>query len=128
MAPNMAFWQANCDTTSPIYGPNLATAPFPVCFNLRGNSGRNVLIGPGLSNLDFSVFKNNYVRRISEDFNVQFRAEFFNVLNHTNFSVPVTPDNVTIFDSTGAPTGVAGLLTSTTTTAREMQFALKVIW
>src|SRR5207302_7015223 len=37
VAPNMAFWQANCDTTSNIYGPNLTTEPFPVCFNLRGN-------------------------------------------------------------------------------------------
>ena len=118
-APSAAFYKQNCD---PTFGT------FPQCFNLRGNSGRNILIGPGLSNLDFSVFKNNYVRRISEDFNVQFRAEFFNVLNHTNFAVPVTPDNVLIFDSTGAPTGVAGLLTSTTTTAREMQFALKLVW
>jgi hypothetical protein len=128
MAPNMPFWQAHCDTTSPIYGPNLTTEPFPVCFNLRGNSGRNVLIGPGTLNLDFSIFKNNYVKRISENFNLQFRAEFFNILNRANFAVPITPDNTDIFDSTGAPTGVAGLLTSTSTTAREIQFALKLIW
>jgi hypothetical protein len=99
-----------------------------VCFNLRGNSGRNVLIGPGTLNLDFSIFKNNYVKRISENFNLQFRAEFFNILNRANFAVPITPDNTDIFDSTGAPTGVAGLLTSTSTTAREIQFALKLIW
>jgi len=98
------------------------------CLNLRGNSGRNTLIGPGTSNLDFSLFKNNYIKRIAENFNVQFRAEFFNILNHANFSVPLSPDNTDIFDSTGAPTGVAGRLTSTTTTAREIQFALKVIW
>jgi hypothetical protein len=42
--------------------------------------------------------------------------------------VPVTPDHTDIFDSTGAPTGVAGLLTSTTTDARQIQFALKLIW
>jgi hypothetical protein len=118
-APSLAFYTANCD-------PNLGTAP--QCFNLRGNSGRNILIGPGTSNLDFSVFKNNYIRRISESFNVQFRAEVFNILNHANFAVPITPDNTDIFDSTGAATGVAGLLTSTTTTAREIQFALKLIW
>ena len=98
------------------------------CLNLRGNSGRNILIGPGTSNLDFSVFKNNYVRRISENFNIQFRAEFFNILNRANFAVPLSPDNTDIFDSTGAPTGVAGRLTSTTTDSREIQFALKVIW
>jgi hypothetical protein len=118
-APSAAFYKAYCD---PTFGT------FPQCFNLRGNSGRNVLIGPGTSNLDFSIFKNNYVRRISESFNVQFRAEFFNILNRANFAVPVSPDNTDIFDSTGAPTGVAGLLTSTTTDSREIQFAIKIVW
>jgi hypothetical protein len=118
-APNLAFYNANCDTT---VGTGLQ------CFNLRGNAGRNILIGPGLMNLDASIFKNIPVRKISENFNVQFRAEFFNVLNRANFSVPITPDNTDIFDSTGAPTGVAGQLTSTTTTAREIQFGLKLIW
>jgi hypothetical protein len=118
-APSAAFYMANCD-------PSFGTPP--QCFNLRGNSGRNIMTGPGTSNLDFSVFKNNYVKRVSENFNVQFRAEFFNILNRANFSVPVSPDNTDIFDSTGAPTGVAGLLTSTTTTAREIQFALKLVW
>ena len=118
-APSAAFYAANCDPTLGV---------FPQCFNLRGNAGRNILTGPGIVNLDFSLFKNNYISRISENFNIQFRAEFFNVLNHANFAVPVTPNNTDIFDSTGAPTGVAGLLTSTTTTAREIQFALKVIW
>jgi hypothetical protein len=111
-----------------LYGPGTAVGTPPQCFNLRGNAGRNILIGPGLSNLDFSVFKNNPVRRISETFNVQFRAEFFNILNRPNFAVPITPDNTDIFDSSGSPTGVAGLLTSTTTTAREIQFAVKVVW
>jgi TonB dependent receptor len=118
-APNQAFYNANCDSSLGTY---------PQCFNLRGNAGRNILIGPGLTNLDFSVFKNNRVRKISENFNVQFRAEFFNILNHANFAVPITPDNTDIFDSTGAPTGVAGRLTSTTTTAREIQFGLKLVW
>jgi hypothetical protein len=118
-APSPAFYAANCD-------PTIGT--FPQCFNLRGNAGRNILIGPGTSNLDLSVFKNNHIKRLSENFNVQFRAEFFNILNRANFAVPVTPDNTDIFDSTGKPTGVAGFLTSTTTTARELQFAVKVIW
>jgi hypothetical protein len=74
------------------------------------------------------VFKNNYIRRISENFNVQFRAEIFNLFNRANFAPPTLPDNTDIFDSTGAPTGVAGLLSSTVTTAREIQFALKIIW
>ncbi|HEV7968100.1 MAG TPA: TonB-dependent receptor [Candidatus Acidoferrales bacterium] len=118
-APNQAFYNANCDSTVGVY---------PQCFNLRGNSGRNILIGPGLANLDFSIFKNNPVKSVSDSFNVQFRAEVFNALNRANFSVPVTPDNTDIFDSTGAPTGVAGLLSSTTTSAREIQFAIKLFW
>jgi hypothetical protein len=118
-APSAAFYKANCD---PTFGT------FPQCFNLLGNAGRNILTGPGLSSLDFSLFKNNYIKRISENFNVQFRAEFFNIFNRVNFNVPANPNNTDIFDSTGAPTGVAGLLTSTTTTAREIQFALKLVW
>jgi hypothetical protein len=98
------------------------------CSNLQGNAGRNILTGPGTSNLDFFLFKNNYIPRISESFNMQFRTEVFNILNHANFAVPVNPDNTDIFDSTGVPTGVSGLLTSTTTTAREIQFAIKLIW
>jgi hypothetical protein len=105
------------------------------CINLRGTAGRNDIPGPGLMNLDFSAFKNNYIRKISESFNVQFRAEIFNILNHANFALPVSPDNTDIFDSTGATldprppfNGTGGILKSTTTEAREIQFALKVIW
>jgi hypothetical protein len=126
-APNQAFWNANCDPAPPSLGGPLVAGDLS-CFNLRGNSGRNILIGPGVTSLDFSVFKNNYIKRISERFNIQFRAEIFNVLNHPNFAPPVTPDNVDIFDGTGQSTGVAGLLTKTTTTAREAQFAVKIIF
>jgi len=84
------------------------------------------LIGPGVAKLDVSVFKNNYVKRISESFNAQFRAEFFNVLNHPNFSSPT--DNLAVFDQSGRPTSSAGLITSTQTTSRQIQFALKISW
>jgi hypothetical protein len=96
------------------------------CANLRGDLGRNVIIGPGLSKLDFSVFKNNYIRRISESFNAQFRAEIFNIFNRANFSSPT--DNLTVFDQNGNAVQSAGLLTSTQTTSRQIQFALKLIW
>jgi len=98
------------------------------CLNLRGNAGRNIIPGPGLVNMDLSFFKNNPIRRISENFNVQFRAEIFNVLNRANFALPVNPDETDIFDETGALSDSAGLITSTTTSARLVQFALKVIW
>ena len=91
-----------------------------------GNLGRNTLIGPGVSKLDFSVFKNNRVKRISENFNVQFRAEFFNILNRANFASPT--DNSTVFDHLGSPISSAGLITSTQTTSRQIQFAIKFIW
>ena len=145
-APDLAFWNANCDPApvslgygfDPLNPGNPVAAnhgnpppgwlpPLP-CFNLRGNAGRNTLISPGVTSLDFSVFKNNYIKRVSERFNIQFRAEIFNLLNHPNFAPPVTPDNTDMFDGTGASTGVAGLLTKTTTTAREIQFAVKIIF
>lgn len=144
-APSPAFWTANCDPAPPSLvdangnqitinnpqNPGLDGAgwlPAYPCFNLRGSSGRNALIAPGIASLDFSIFKNNYVRSISENFNVQFRAELFNIINHPNFAPPTTPDNTDIFDGTGASTGVAGLLSHTSTTAREIQFAVKVIF
>jgi hypothetical protein len=96
------------------------------CANLRGNLGRNAVIGPGLSKLDLSVFKNNPVKRISETFNAQFRAEIFNILNRANFSSPT--DNLAVFDQNGQSIPSAGLLTSTQTTSRQIQFALKLIW
>src|SRR6266851_3994705 len=98
--------------------------PNPI--TLRGNLGRNTLTGPGLLNFDLSVVKNNYVKRVSDAFNVQFRTEFFNVFNRANFAPPL--DNRNIFDATGAPIANAGLITSTQTPSREIQLALKVIW
>jgi Carboxypeptidase regulatory-like domain/TonB-dependent Receptor Plug Domain len=96
------------------------------CANLAGNAGRNSVIGPGLVNFDFSLFKNNYIKKISETFNAQFRAEFFNILNRANFSTPFA--NEALFDVTGSPIGGAGALSQTSTPAREIQFALKLIW
>ena len=130
-APDMAFWNANCDqfppTLQPSSGPPVQ-ATFPQCFNLRGNAGRNILIGPGITSLDFSVFKNNRIKRISENFNVQFRAEIFNIVNHPNFAPPTVPDNSDIFLSDGTLSGSAGLLTRTTIPERQIQFAIKFIF
>jgi outer membrane receptor protein involved in Fe transport len=96
------------------------------CANLMGNAGRNSLVGPGLVNFDFSLFKNNYIRRISESFNVQLRAEFFNIFNRANFTAPIA--NSALFDSNGNAVGNAGAVNQTSTTSRQIQFALKVIW
>jgi Carboxypeptidase regulatory-like domain/TonB dependent receptor len=50
-----------------------------------GTAGRNIAQGPGYVDWDFSAFKNI---RIGESKDIQFRAEFFNILNHTNFRLP----------------------------------------
>jgi Carboxypeptidase regulatory-like domain/TonB dependent receptor/TonB-dependent Receptor Plug Domain len=132
-APDLAYWNTNCDP-NPLNAPanpdgSAFAAQFPQCFNLRGNAGRNIITGPGLMNLDFSVFKNNTIKRISESFNVQFRAEFFNVLNRANFANQSTAlFRSDVFDVAGAPVPTAGVLTATATPAREIQFALKFLW
>jgi hypothetical protein len=97
------------------------------CSNLLGNSGRNTVTGPGLQDLDFSLFKNNPVHRISDTFNIQFRWEVFNLFNHANFNPPA-PAARQVFAVSGALNN-AGVLTSPTITfSRQMQFALKFIW
>jgi Carboxypeptidase regulatory-like domain/TonB dependent receptor/TonB-dependent Receptor Plug Domain len=137
VAPNQAFFDANCDPAPPTFTTPTNNVPLPPgdlrCFNLRGNAGRNTLIGPGVESLDFSIFKNNKIRRISENFNVQFRVEMFNILNHPNFAPPGPGDgNTDIFapngDSGAPPNGTAGALVRTTIAERQIQFAIKVIF
>jgi hypothetical protein len=101
--------------------------PIPgTCMNLFGNNGRTSVIGPGLINLDFAVFKNIHVEKISESFNVQFRAEFFNIMNHPNFQPPL--DNKVLFNTDGSPVSNAGKIDATSTTSRQIQLGLKLIW
>ena len=103
------------------------------CPNIRGNLGRNSIIGPGLINFDFSVVKNNYIPKISESFNIQFRAELFNALNRANFAPPALAANqgggpLQIISSVGQPVPGFGRITATQTPARIIQLALKVVW
>jgi hypothetical protein len=92
-----------------------------------GNAGRNVGRGPGLVDWDASLFKNVRVVRLSETFNLQFRFEAFNALNHTNFAPP-TSTSLQLFTQALTPISSAGNLTSTSTTSRQLQFALKILW
>jgi hypothetical protein len=66
------------------------------------------------------------VMKISEDFKAQFRMEFFNVLNHPSFKSPT--NNLTILNPDGSIVPFAGALTLTSTTSRQIQFALKLSW
>ena len=90
---------------------------FPAAFTL-GNVGRNTLRKDGISNLDFSLSK---TFAPTETTSVQFRTEFFNILNQTNFAAP----NSVIFDNQGRIPAAAGRVTSTSTESRRVQFALK---
>jgi hypothetical protein len=96
------------------------------CMNLFGNNGRNTVVGPGLINVDFSVFKNNYIETSSGNINIQFRGEFFNVINHANFQSPIA--NSTLFNQDGTPTNGAGAINTTSTPSRQIQLGLKIIF
>jgi hypothetical protein len=107
------------------FNPKAFIAP-PSTGGFYGNLGRDTFIGPGLATWDFSVLKNI---TLHERLSLQFRAEFFNLLNRANFNTP----NLVVFTPPTAtnPTGLsgtAGVITSTSTTARQVQFGLKLLW
>jgi hypothetical protein len=85
-----------------------------------GNLGRSTYTGPGLADVDLSLFKNT---AISERTSVQFRAEIFNAFNRVNFGTP----NPIVFSGTGVSSS-AGLITATATFSRQIQLGLKLIF
>ena len=87
-----------------------------------GNVGRNILQGAGLATTDLSLAKKF---NLSEHIGLQFRAEFFNAFNHTNLN---TPNPVVYTAATGGPSPTAGVITSTSTTSRQIQFGLKLLF
>jgi len=89
-----------------------------------GHVGRNALVGPHMRNVDFSLLKDTAVPSISEQFRVQFRAEFFNIFNHPNWGNP----NTGVFVSGGAPNPLAGQISTLAVPMRQIQFALKVVF
>jgi hypothetical protein len=101
------------------FNPNAFINPAPGYF---GNLGRDTLIGPGLRTVDFSATKRT---AITERVSLQFRAEFFNILNTVNFSTP----NTVVFTAAGTtPSPTAGVLTATASTSRQIQFGLKLLF
>jgi hypothetical protein len=89
-----------------------------------GNAGRSAYRGPGLFNVDTSLFKRIPIR---ESVTLQFRAEAFNVLNRANFAFP----NQVVFQGNSANYSYsesAGAITNTATTSRVLQFALKLLF
>jgi hypothetical protein len=114
-------------SVSQWFNPAAFTAPSSGAI---GNAGRDTLFGPGLADLDLSLAKST---TIHEGLHAQFRAEFFNVLNRANFTTP----NAVVYSAgpnpktpTAAPTEspTAGVVTATSTTSRQIQFGLKLLF
>ena len=102
------YWNANAFCAPPVIGSDgMATA--------YGNMGPGVLLGPGQFNFDTALLKNTH---IGEKLNVQFRAEFYNLFNHPQFSNPAVVDSTATF----------GQITSTSVNPRLIQFALKYVF
>jgi hypothetical protein len=106
----------------------------PTAFALQpagfyGNLGRNTLKGPNLRTFDFSLLKKT---RITERLNTEFRGEFFNIFNITNFSPPNAANRVVFngVDSSGVGivSSAFGQLTQTSVSSRQIQFGLKFLW
>jgi len=81
-----------------------------------GNSGVGIVVGPGQNNSDIAIIKRTPVHLLGENGNVEFRTEFFNAFNHTQFSNP----------STNVSSAAFGTITSTAVNPRIIQFGLKV--
>jgi hypothetical protein len=92
--------------------------------SFQGNIGKNHIISPGVANVDITFMKETSLRMLGEAGGVQFRWELFNLLNRPNFGLPATQ----IFQRTGVVTAGAGQITTTRTSAREMQFALRMVF
>lgn len=75
--------------------------------------------------MDMSFIKDNHISKFGETFNIQFRAELFNILNHVNFPAPL--DNLDNMDPLGVP-GFGLIDTDTQVPMREIQFALKIVF
>jgi hypothetical protein len=101
------------------FNPSAFIQPLPGTY---GNVGRNTLQGPSLVSTDVSAAKKF---ALSERLNLQFRAEIFNLFNHTNFN---NPNPVVYAAATGGPSPTAGVITSTATSSRQVQFGLKLLW
>jgi hypothetical protein len=112
-----------------FFNPAAFSAP---AYGTVGNLGRDSLTGPGYKDVDLSLAKTT---QIDERFRVQFRAEFFNVLNHTNLQTPsetvftTGPTQGTVANQTTAAvvSPTAGVITSAATT-RQIQLGLKLLF
>jgi hypothetical protein len=106
-------------TALQYFNPNAFIVPQAGTY---GNVARNSLNGPALTEWDTSLWK---TAKISERLSFQLRGDAFNVLNHTNLN---TPNLVVYSSATAAPSSSAGVVTSPSTTSRQLQVSAKLIW
>jgi hypothetical protein len=111
VVPGVPIFPAGTRDPSLWFNPAAFVVAAPGHF---GNAGKGIIAGPNLVDLDAAVMRNF---RLSERFNLQFRAEGFNLPNRPNFADPNPFIDIP---------SVAGSITSTTTTSRQFQFALKL--
>jgi hypothetical protein len=100
----------------------------PSVYGTIGNLGRNNIIGPGYVDTDIGILKNT---RINERFNLQFRAELFNLFNHANFSLPsgAAFNSGSVFSNYQAtPNATANQITAIIGNSRQTQFSLKLLF
>ena len=97
----------------------------PITEKRFGTSGRNILFGPGVTNVDASLFRSF---KVTEKVNVQFRYEVFNVSNTPAFGNPGANVSSASFNADGTVRATGGFteITSASATERRMRFALKV--
>jgi hypothetical protein len=91
--------------------------------NTRGNLGRNTLVGPGLINADLSLIK---AIKLQSARTLQVRIEAFNLLNRANFAVP--SGRIAFTNAAGDVAPNWGRITSTVTTARQIQLGVKYLF
>jgi hypothetical protein len=134
IAPSQTYWNTNCiQDPTPLFGAGNTFAALGMnpltCINLMGNLKRNSIIGPGLVNFDMSFIKDNHIAKFGEEFNIQFRAELFNIFNRTNLPLPDSQNGLGLVPLDPLPQIGFGVIDSATQLPmREIQFALKIAW
>lgn len=123
--PNWAPGVTGATPVSPtqLFDPNVFVLP-PV--GSRGNVERNAIGGPGLVTFDPAFVKSFFLDGASRR-SAQLRIEIFNAFNRVNFAIPSIA-NLTVFNSPTERNATAGQITSTSTPARQVQLALRILF
>lgn len=125
--PNARSTNPNSPCVTATHTPQCWVNPeafAPATFGTFGNAGRGSLIGPGLKEIDFSLFKNT---AITEGRVVQFRAEFFNIANHPNFENPLRTWTFLPSTTVPSPNTTFGHIQAAGP-SRQIQFGLRFIF